>query len=239
MTGSSRGGPEAQLGAARCRETRRRDRAVLRAGLPSHGSHLRAGGRCSSGWCARAAGLSAFGAIRSFPRGAWRDSTTGSEPGRVPSMRLLPLVGRPENSRDFVRRGWTSRLPSRAAQTLPPEIERRDRTRKCCSFRASRASRVAPDSGKAPETREKTRPRLLPVEIGQPAWRREWDSNPRYALTHTRFPTVRLKPLGHLSCCGSRARIPLAVGGVRSEPVSSPRCGYCPSSAAQRTRGIS
>ena len=24
-----------------------------------------------------------------------------------------------------------------------------------------------------------------------------------------------------------------------SEPVSSPRCGYCPSSAAQRTRGIS
>ena len=29
----------------------------------------------------------------------------------------------------------------------------------------------------------------------------------------------------------------LAVGGVRSEPVSSPRCGYCPSSAAQRTRG--
>ena len=31
----------------------------------------------------------------------------------------------------------------------------------------------------------------------------------------------------------------LAVGGVRSEPVSSPRCGYCPSSAAQRSRGSS
>jgi hypothetical protein len=30
-------------------------------------------------------------------------------------------------------------------------------------------------------------------------WRREWDSNPRYAFTHTRFPSVRLKPLGHLS----------------------------------------
>ena len=189
MTGSSRGGPEAQLGAARCRETRRRDRAVLRAGLPSHGSHLRAGGRCSSGWCARAAGLSAFGAIRSFPRGAWRDSTTGSEPGRVPSMRLLPLVGRPENSRDFVRRGWTSRLPSPAAQTLPPEIERRDRTRKCCSFRASRASRVAPDSGKAPETREKTRPRLLPVEIGQTAWR--WGES---GANRSR-PSMRLLPL--------------------------------------------
>src|SRR5205807_3025815 len=30
-------------------------------------------------------------------------------------------------------------------------------------------------------------------------WRREWDSNPRYGLTYTRFPSVRLKPLGHLS----------------------------------------
>ena len=64
-----------------------------------------------------------------------------------------------------------SRLPSRAAQPLPPEIERRDRERQYGSFRASRASRVAPDSGKAPETWEKTRPRLLPVEIGQSAWR--------------------------------------------------------------------
>ena len=30
-------------------------------------------------------------------------------------------------------------------------------------------------------------------------WRREWDSNPRYSFPHTRFPSVRLKPLGHLS----------------------------------------
>gem|GEM_PF-5770347 len=30
-------------------------------------------------------------------------------------------------------------------------------------------------------------------------WRREGDSNPRGALTPTRFPGVRLKPLGHLS----------------------------------------
>src|SRR3954466_3688307 len=33
------------------------------------------------------------------------------------------------------------------------------------------------------------------------AWRREWDSNPRYGFPHTRFPSVRLKPLGHLSGC--------------------------------------
>src|ERR1700681_1435653 len=32
-------------------------------------------------------------------------------------------------------------------------------------------------------------------------WRREWDSNPRYGFPHTRFPSVRLKPLGHLSVC--------------------------------------
>jgi hypothetical protein len=32
-------------------------------------------------------------------------------------------------------------------------------------------------------------------------WRREWDSNPRYSFPHTRFPSVRLKPLGHLSRC--------------------------------------
>ena len=43
---------------------------------------------------------------------------------------------------------------------------------KCGSFpRRPRASRVAPYSGKAPEAVRKTRPRLLPVEIGQTAWR--------------------------------------------------------------------
>ena len=65
--------------------------------------------------------------------------------------------------------GTPTRKPS--TQTLPPEIERRDRERQCGSFRASRASRVAPDSGKAPETREKTCPRLLSVEVGRTAWR--------------------------------------------------------------------
>jgi hypothetical protein len=31
------------------------------------------------------------------------------------------------------------------------------------------------------------------------AWRREWDSNPRYGCPYTRFPSVRLQPLGHPS----------------------------------------
>jgi hypothetical protein len=30
-------------------------------------------------------------------------------------------------------------------------------------------------------------------------WRREWDSNPRYGLPYTRFPSERLQPLGHPS----------------------------------------
>ena len=30
-------------------------------------------------------------------------------------------------------------------------------------------------------------------------WRREGDSNPRYGCPYTRFPSVRLQPLGHPS----------------------------------------
>ena len=54
-------------------------------------------------------------------------------------------------------------------------------------------------------------------------WRREWDSNPRYAFTYTRFPSVRLKPLGHLSSSGAAlpyrgrwgACKPLVLGSLR------------------------
>ncbi len=34
---------------------------------------------------------------------------------------------------------------------------------------------------------------------GSRNWRRRRDSNPRYSFLYTRFPSVRLKPLGHLS----------------------------------------
>jgi hypothetical protein len=36
-------------------------------------------------------------------------------------------------------------------------------------------------------------------DSGEGFWRREWDSNPRYGFPYTRFPSVRLKPLGHPS----------------------------------------
>jgi hypothetical protein len=35
--------------------------------------------------------------------------------------------------------------------------------------------------------------------IGQTRWRRGWDLNPRLSFPNTRFPSVLLKPLGHLS----------------------------------------
>src|SRR5438477_6234376 len=38
-----------------------------------------------------------------------------------------------------------------------------------------------------------------PRQTKQESWRREWDSNPRYGFPYTRFPSVRLQPLGHLS----------------------------------------
>ena len=37
-------------------------------------------------------------------------------------------------------------------------------------------------------------------------WRRDGDSNPGGALTPTRFPGVRLKPLGHPSFCATISR---------------------------------
>ena len=39
----------------------------------------------------------------------------------------------------------------------------------------------------------------LEQALSRQLWRREWDSNPRYACAQTRFPSVRLQPLGHLS----------------------------------------
>ncbi len=51
-------------------------------------------------------------------------------------------------------------------------------------------------------------------------WRREWDSNPRYAFTHTRFPSVRLKPLGHLS--GTSRRLLAATAGSENPVFRHP-----------------
>ena len=38
-----------------------------------------------------------------------------------------------------------------------------------------------------------------PIPLDLTGWRRERDSNPRCSFPHTRFPSVLLQPLGHLS----------------------------------------
>src|SRR5881396_3524357 len=53
-------------------------------------------------------------------------------------------------------------------------------------------------------------------------WRREWDSNPRYGFPYTRFPSVRLKPLGHPSARSSTVNIAL-----RARVINSLRVPVC------------
>src|ERR1700751_397527 len=48
-------------------------------------------------------------------------------------------------------------------------------------------------------------------------WRREWDSNPGYGCPYTRFPSVRLQPLGHPS--GETSNIATSPGRTtQAEP---------------------
>ena len=61
-------------------------------------------------------------------------------------------------------------------------------------------------------------------------WRRGWDLNPRSSFPDTRFPSVLLKPLGHLSTAGSPIRLAQTSG---QEKIGGPpvflevkfRCG--------------
>ena len=52
---------------------------------------------------------------------------------------------------------------------------------------------------------------------GNALWRRERDSNPRYGFPQTRFPSVRLQPLGHPSGQGAHY-IRMRPSGKRSRP---------------------
>ena len=67
--------------------------------------------------------------------------------------------------------------------------------------------------------------------MGKRRWRREWDSNPRYGLTYTRFPSVRLKPLGHLSAVtdafGAVPRAAARAGGFAAAQRRQIRSAEC------------
>ena len=49
-------------------------------------------------------------------------------------------------------------------------------------------------------------------------WRRGWDSNPRSSFPDTRFPSVLLKPLGHLSLRGNTISVAQTSGQKKIAP---------------------
>ena len=56
------------------------------------------------------------------------------------------------------------------------------------------------------------------------AWRRGWDSNPRYSFPYTAFPVLPVKPLLHLSLLWRRGwdsnpRYPCGYNGFRDRPI--------------------
>jgi hypothetical protein len=76
-------------------------------------------------------------------------------------------------------------------------------------------------------------------ETGQilSSWRREWDSNPRYGFPYTRFPSVRLKPLGHPSArlrpqysparSSDKPACPAQLAAPRGRGTASVGTGHC------------
>ena len=65
-------------------------------------------------------------------------------------------------------------------------------------------------SGHDPQNLRKQRKNQVAAGSGERfrkgKWRRGWDSNPRYAFTHAGFQDRCLKPLGHPSASGMKAR---------------------------------
>ena len=116
-----------------------------------------------------------------------------------------------EASRRTSRRGMISR--ARIVRSSLASFRRSTRwpsaVTVCGSLRASSISTSAAAFGRLriPTSAGRSHPRWLPTLLGGTPgpplrsldWRREWDSNPRYGFPYTRFPSVRLKPLGHLS----------------------------------------
>src|SRR5204862_7238664 len=99
-------------------------------------------------------------------------------------------------------------LSERTWRKTSEETSLENRQSRWIRFRSSEDPRVVRWTSRA----ENTTPHLLEegARRGHPwkivvwrtksfKWRREWDSNPRYGFPHTRFPSVRLKPLGRLS----------------------------------------
>lgn len=81
-------------------------------------------------------------------------------------------------------------------------------------------------------------------------WRREGDSNPRYAFTYARFPSVCLKPLNHLSISSQsiltqpESKIKRKTSNCRFNPkraqqTAPPLAGHKAAISTRRKTGLS
>jgi hypothetical protein len=66
-------------------------------------------------------------------------------------------------------------------------------------------------------------------------WRRGWDSNPRASFPATRFPSVLLKPLGHLSARSAGPELPADLREGAGEPSIASRPWLTKNQAEPRT----
>ena len=74
---------------------------------------------------------------------------------------------------------------------LAQRVEVADREVRIIGSKSNLLQTLTAASGAMPATRS------VPGSVLK--WRRERDSNPRYGFPYTRFPSVRLQPLGHPS----------------------------------------
>src|SRR6185437_8876974 len=85
----------------------------------------------------------------------------------------------------FARRLWSGASRGRTALPNYPATHR-----KRSGLSQSEAARIV--EAEYPDV-------ISRIERVKNGWRRDGDSNPRYPFGYTRFPSVRLRPLGHLS----------------------------------------
>ena len=118
---------------------------------------------------------------------------------RLASARSIPPLG--GHLRIYARTHRTLGEGSRSVKLNCPLEEQRKlarcsrcylirRERFACGHASTRIWRGKIDLSRGPPARERN---------GKTGWRRGWDSNPRLSFPNTRFPSVLLKPLGHLS----------------------------------------
>ena len=127
--------------------------------------------------------------------------------------------------RYLIRSRWRGRrLPNGKPAVAPPghhwpEMRDCDESATAHNYSSMSATRLCniffvPDRGKPHEKGSK----------GESKWRRDRDSNPGYPFEYTRFPSVRLQPLGHLSVQVARRNRGTATGGHIHSIVSRAIC---------------